>query len=57
MEKPFRDVLKDAAQPIWASILAHPFLKELGAGTLPHERFLYFVRQDYLYLFEFARVL
>jgi thiaminase/transcriptional activator TenA len=57
MEKPFRDVLKDAAQPIWASILAHPFLKELGEGTLPHERFLYFVRQDYLYLFEFARVL
>jgi thiaminase (transcriptional activator TenA) len=57
METPFRDILKDAAQPIWGSILAHPFLKELGAGILPHECFLYFVRQDYLYLFEFARVL
>jgi thiaminase (transcriptional activator TenA) len=57
METPFRDILKDAAQPIWASILAHPFLKELGSGTLSHECFLYFVRQDYLYLFEFARVL
>jgi thiaminase (transcriptional activator TenA) len=57
MERLFRDILKDATQPIWASILAHPFLTELGAGTLPHECFLYFVRQDYLYLFEFARVL
>jgi thiaminase (transcriptional activator TenA) len=57
METPFRDILRQAAQPIWEAILAHPFLKELGVGTLPHERFLYFVRQDYLYLFEFARVL
>jgi thiaminase/transcriptional activator TenA len=57
METPFRDILKQAAQPIWEAILAHPFLKELGAGTLPHDRFLYFVRQDYIYLFEFARVL
>jgi thiaminase (transcriptional activator TenA) len=57
MEIPFRDVLKQAAQPIWDAILAHSFLKELGEGTLPHDRFLYFIRQDYLYLFEFARVL
>jgi thiaminase/transcriptional activator TenA len=57
METPFRDILTQAAQPIWDAILVHPFLRELGAGTLPHERFLYFLRQDYLYLFEFARVL
>jgi thiaminase/transcriptional activator TenA len=57
MQRPFRNFLKEAAQPIWASILVHPFLKELGAGTLSHERFLYFIQQDYLYLFEFARVL
>jgi thiaminase (transcriptional activator TenA) len=57
MSTTFHDTLKDAAQPIWAAILAHPFLRELGDGTLPHDRFLYFIRQDYLYLFEFARVL
>jgi thiaminase/transcriptional activator TenA len=57
MSTTFHDSLKDAAQPIWAAILAHPFLRELGDGTLPHDRFLYFIRQDYLYLFEFARVL
>lgn len=57
MSVDFRDVLKHAAQPIWEAILAHPFLKELGEGSLPRERFLYFIRQDYLYLFDFARVL
>jgi thiaminase/transcriptional activator TenA len=57
MTTSFRDILKRAAQPIWDAILAHPFLKELGDGTLPRERFLYFIRQDYLYLFDFARVL
>jgi thiaminase (transcriptional activator TenA) len=57
MPTAFHEILKDAAQPIWKAILAHPFLKELGDGTLPHDRFLYFIRQDYLYLFEFARVL
>jgi thiaminase/transcriptional activator TenA len=57
MSTAFHDVLKQAAQPIWDAILAHPFLKELGEGSLPHDRFLYFIRQDYLYLFDFARVL
>ena len=57
MSADFRDVLKQAAEPIWTAILAHPFLRELGEGTLPLERFLYFIRQDYLYLFDFARVL
>jgi thiaminase/transcriptional activator TenA len=57
MQTAFRDVLRRAAQPIWEAILAHPFLKELGDGSLPRERFLYFIRQDYLYLFDFARVL
>jgi thiaminase/transcriptional activator TenA len=53
----FHDRLAHAAQPIWEAIFAHAFLQELGEGSLPHERFLYFIRQDYLYLFEFARVL
>jgi thiaminase (transcriptional activator TenA) len=57
MNDAFREMLKPAAQPIWQTILAHPFLKELGEGSLPHDRFLYFIRQDYLYLFDFARVL
>ncbi|MBI3327459.1 MAG: thiaminase II [Nitrospinae bacterium] len=57
MSADFREVLKHADQPIWEAILAHPFLKELGGGSLRREQFLYFIRQDYLYLFDFARVL
>jgi thiaminase/transcriptional activator TenA len=57
MSGAFRELLKQAAQPIWQAILGHPFLKELSEGSLPHDRFLYFIRQDYLYLFDFARVL
>jgi thiaminase (transcriptional activator TenA) len=57
MSDAFRDMLKHAAHPIWQAIFAHPFLQELGEGSLPHDRFLYFIRQDYLYLFDFARVL
>jgi thiaminase/transcriptional activator TenA len=52
MHTAFHEILKDAAQPTWEAILAHPYLKELGAGRC-HDRFLYFIRQDYLYLFEF----
>jgi thiaminase/transcriptional activator TenA len=57
MSTTFHAALKHAAQPIWDAIFAHPFLKELSEGSLPHDCFLYFIRQDYLYLFDFARVL
>jgi thiaminase/transcriptional activator TenA len=45
------------ADRIWSRIFAHPFLDELHAGTLPMDRFTYFVLQDYLYLLDFAQVL
>jgi thiaminase/transcriptional activator TenA len=57
MSRAFHEILQEAARPIWEAIFTHPYLKELGNGTLPLDRFLYFIRQDYLYLFEFARVL
>ncbi len=39
------------------AIHAHPFLQELQSGTLPMDRFTYFIIQDYLYLLDFAQVL
>lgn len=45
-----------AAEPIWEAQLEHPFVRGLGDGTLEVERFERWVRQDYLYLKEFARV-
>ncbi len=57
MHPPFHERLRRRAWPIWKAIFAHPFVCELGAGTLSRSRFLFFVRQDYLYLQDFARTL
>ncbi len=51
----FTQDLFDAAGPIWAAQLDHPFVRGLGDGSLEEERFKRWVRQDYLYLKEFAR--
>ena len=53
----FTQQLRRQADKIWRAIYAHPFLDELQAGTLPMDRFTYFIQQDYLYLLDFAQVL
>ncbi len=57
MARPLSHQLKRSADPIWRAIFAHPFLQELHAGTLPMDRFTYFILQDYRYLLDFAQVL
>ena len=57
MDMLFHQHLREEARSVWEAIFAHPFVKELGNGTLTRERFLFFVRQDYLYLQDFARAL
>ncbi len=52
-----RTDLRRAATPIWEAIYRHPFVVEVGRGTLPREKFRFFISQDYLYLKEFTRVL
>jgi thiaminase/transcriptional activator TenA len=52
----FSDDLRAAAAPVWEAQLAHPFVRGIGDGTLPEEPFRHFVRQDYLYLVEYARL-
>jgi len=52
----FTDELFAAVKPIWDAQLSHPFVRGLGDGSLPVERFARWVRQDYLYLKEFARL-
>ena len=48
--------LHEAARPVWEKCLNHPFVKGIGDGTLPAEKFQYFMLQDYLYLFDYAKV-
>jgi len=44
-------------EPIYAAILAHPFLRGLTDGSLPRETFRFYAVQDALYLRDFARAL
>lgn len=53
----YSDQLRRQSRSIWQEIMAHPFLHELHAGTLPIDRFVYFILQDYVYLVDFAQVL
>jgi thiaminase/transcriptional activator TenA len=50
------DELLEAAKPLWDAQLEHPFVRGLGDGSLEEIRFKRWVRQDYLYLKEFARI-
>ncbi|MFQ5876198.1 MAG: thiaminase II [Acidobacteriota bacterium] len=49
--------LRERAAPIWEREQAHPFVRGLGDGTLEPDRFRVWLRQDYLFLIEYARVL
>jgi thiaminase (transcriptional activator TenA) len=49
--------LWDSAVPVYQQILQHPFLTGLTDGSLPEECFRFYVKQDSLYLKEYARCL
>ena len=56
MAEKLTDRLRAAADRIWRECLEHPFVRGIGDGSLPVEKFRYFMLQDYLYLFDYARV-
>ncbi len=47
----------NAAGPVYESIKELPFVKELAAGTLGMDRFLFYINQDRQYLDTYSRVL
>lgn len=47
--------LRAAAGSEWTDYVNHPFVRQLGAGTLPQACFRRFLTQDYLFLGHFAR--
>ena len=53
----FTDHIWAEALPIYNKIQSHPFNRELMAGTLPVEKFKFYIRQDSLYLAEFSKAL
>ncbi|WP_135557210.1 thiaminase II [Paenibacillus cymbidii] len=48
--------LRAAAEPVWRSSHEHPFLTGLRDGTLPAETFAFYMRQDYVYLIDYAKL-
>lgn len=44
-----------AQAPAWQAYTHHAFVEGLATGALPRARFLYYLRQDYLFLIHFAR--
>jgi thiaminase/transcriptional activator TenA len=42
---------------VWQAQREHPFLRGIADGTLTLQRFSFYVRQDYLFLIEYARLL
>jgi thiaminase/transcriptional activator TenA len=49
--------MRAAAADVWDGLHGHPFIRELADGTLPLEKFRYFVEQDELFLEDYARCL
>lgn len=45
------------ARPIYDTILAMPFIKELTNGSLPRDKFLFYLKQDTLYIDGYAQIL
>jgi thiaminase (transcriptional activator TenA) len=56
MAERFADYLHRRAAPIWEAQQQHLFVRGIGDGTLDVEKFKYWVKQDYLYLIDYARL-
>ena len=53
----FSAELRAAADPIWQAQHDHPFVRGIGLGTVDPAAFRRYVRQDYLFLVDYARLL
>lgn len=48
--------LRAVADPVWQAQHDHPFVRGIGDGTLDPARFQHWLRQDYRYLIDYARL-
>ncbi|MEY7851186.1 thiaminase II [Natrarchaeobius sp. A-rgal3] len=52
----FSDRLLEEGSHVWEAQMDHPFVRELAAGTLDEAAFEHWVKQDYRYLLDYARL-
>jgi len=53
----FADKLKLNANQIWNNILSNKFINEISMDTLPLNKFVFYLRQDHIFLKEFCNFL
>ncbi|AVD55343.1 MULTISPECIES: thiaminase II [Heyndrickxia] len=56
LKRSFTERLYQNVQPIWEKNHNHPFVVGLGNGTLERDKFIYYLKQDYVYLVEYAKL-
>ncbi|MCB1187081.1 thiaminase II [bacterium] len=49
------ETLKAGSGPLWQSAQSHPFVDGLADGSLPREKFIHYLKQDYVYLIGYAQ--
>ncbi|MFC4438968.1 MULTISPECIES: thiaminase II [Natrialbaceae] len=52
----FSEELLEHGRDVWEAQFEHPFVVELAAGTLDEDAFEHWVKQDYRYLLDYARL-
>jgi len=57
MAERFTERLRQKAAGIWEAQHQHAFVRGIGDGTLSLEKFKFWLRQDYVFLIEYARLL
>ena len=57
MAERLSDALRAAAGAVWDAQHEHPFIRGIGDGSLDVEKFKHWVRQDYRFLIDYARML
>ncbi|MDP6452356.1 MAG: thiaminase II [SAR202 cluster bacterium] len=53
----FSDDLRRMGASMWETEHNHPFVTGIGDGTLPLDKFRYYMRQDYLFLVGYCRAI
>ncbi|MEA2107653.1 MAG: thiaminase II [Bacteroidota bacterium] len=53
----FLKELDKSVEPIYKELINHPFNVELAEGTLPEEKFRFYISQDTFYIGEYSRAL
>ncbi len=54
---PLSQQLRERHRDLWERMVTHPFVREMGTGTLPQEKFQGYFLQDYVFLRDFVTLL